>query len=246
MIQQGKNTKTWTYKCEKCKDTGWIEGEEGMKYCECTIRELAVSQWKSFGLNPATVKKIREYDVNNEAQKEAKDTAIRYVKNFEDIKKSRENSLALLGQSGAGKSHLIIAIGAALIEKGYRVVYMPYIEVISQLKANVLDEEAYIKILSKYQKADLLILDDLYKDKLKNGKLDKDKKLNEADIKHLYSVINYRYINRLPIVVSSEASPNILIDLDEAIAGRILESCGDNVVVFDEDYHNYRLRKWRV
>lgn len=237
---------TSSYKCNSCKDTGWLITDIGAsKRCECAIREIAEKQWKSFGIDPSNVKKINSFNAINDKQIEAKKIAIDYVKNFKEIKTTGENSIALLGQSGAGKTHLVIAIGAALLDKGFKVAYMPYIEVMTHLKANVLDEEAYTRILSKYQKADLLILDDLFKDKLENGKLDKTKKLNEADIKHLYAIINYRYINRLPTVISSEANPNILIELDTAIAGRILESVGDRIVIFNGQEHNYRLKKWR-
>lgn len=118
---------------------------------------------------------------------------------------------------------------------------MPYIEAMRELKSNVLDEEVYNKIMWRYQRAKLLIVDDLFKDKVKKGKLTGE--LSEPDMKHIYPIINHRYINRLPMLISSECTPNMLLDLDDALAGRILESCGDNIVIFG-DKHNYRMRKF--
>lgn len=243
MLQSGKRKSIFSYNCEKCNDTGWVEGIGGVKYCQCMIKRKVVDQWKGFGLKSENVKKIKEYEATSREQIKAKKIAIDYVKGFEKIKDTRENSLALLGQSGAGKTHLITAIGVALMDKGYSVVYMPYIDVMTKLKSTVLDNENYMKMLSKYQRADLLILDDLFKDKLKNGQM--EKRLTEADIKHIYGIVNYRYINKLPIIFSSEANPNILIELDTAIAGRLLEGVGDNIVIFNEKDYNYRLRRWR-
>lgn len=234
-----------SYKCNLCKDTGFVEGNNGVKYCECTIMEMAKKQWNAFGVDPDKVKMINEYLIISDSTKEAKEKAIEYVRDFERIKGCKDNCFALLGNSGAGKTHLAVAIGAALLKKGYRVVYMPYIEAMRELKANALEDSVYNNIIWKYQRADLLVIDDLYKDKLNNGKLDKDKKLNEADIKHLYPILNYRYQNKLPIVVSSEADINVLNTLDEAMGGRIVESCGDNKIVFKGEHHNYRFREWR-
>lgn len=214
-----------------------------MKYCECTLKQIVDSQWKSFGIDPSKVKKINDYETNSVKQSEAKEKCINYVKSFEEIRGQRENGISLLGQSGAGKTHLIIAVGAALISKNVKVIYMPYLEALQEIKSNVLDEQKYNQLMWRYQRADLLIIDDLFKDKLKDGKV--DKKLNEADIKHLYSIVNYRYINNLPTITSSEADPSGLIELDEAIAGRLLESSGNRIVIFNDKKYNYRLGRWR-
>lgn len=239
------------YKCPKCKDTGWTETETGYVRCECYEKEHILNLWKSFGVNPQDVKKLNEYKPYDDLTKSAKDKAINYVKNFENIKSKKENSFGLLGQPGSGKSHIVIAIGAALLnqKKPIQVIYMPYLETMRELKANVLDDEYYLKLTSRYQKAKLLIIDDLFKDKIKNGQLVKDrygnnKGLNEADMKHIYPILNYRYINHLPMLISTECTPQILIELDEALAGRILESCGDNITVFAEKKYDYRMKNF--
>ena len=51
-------------------------------------------------------------------------------------------------------------------------------------------------------KAKVLIIDDLFKDKLRNGELVGE--LKEADIKHLYPILNYRYFNNLPTLVKAQ------------------------------------------
>ena len=132
------------YKCDKCKDTTWLMNEEGKvtERCECYKRDLLERTWNNFGVKPSDRKKIQDYITENDLTKAAKRKAIEYVVNFKDL--GENNCFGLLGQSGAGKSHLSIAMGVLLIERGYKVIYMPYIDAIRELKANILDDQYYI------------------------------------------------------------------------------------------------------
>ena len=140
---------TSNYKCNKCKDTTWIMNEEGKVTgrCECYKRDLLERTWNNFGVKPEDRKKVKDYITENDLTKTAKKKAIDYVTNFKDL--GENNCFGLLGQSGAGKSHLSIAMGVALIERGYKVIYMPYIEAMRELKANVLDDEYYINLQNR-------------------------------------------------------------------------------------------------
>ncbi len=237
------------YKCYICKDTGWVQGKNGYRRCVCQKKNYLQKLWKSFGVDPKEVKKLNEYKTYDDVTMSARNKSVDYIKKFQSIKTLRNNSFGLFGQPGAGKSHIVIAIGAALLDKGIQVVYMPYLEAMRQLKANANDYKYYLKFSNRYQKAKVLIVDDLFKDKIKNGQLIKDnyghiKGLNEADMKNMYPILNYRYINKLPTLISSECTPIDLQNLDESLSGRILESCGDNIVVFKSRKYNYRMRKF--
>lgn len=237
------------YKCKKCRDTTWIETEEGFKRCKCYEKERIKRMWSKFGLDPQNTFKLNDYKPYDETTKKAKEKAINYIKEFNKIKDTTENSFGLFGQPGAGKSHIIIAIGVALLKENIQVVYMPYLEAIKELKANTLDQEYYIELISKYQRPTVLIIDDLFKDKIKNEQLIKDRYgniigLSETDIKHIYPILNYRYLNNLPTLISTECTQEMLIQLDEALAGRILEKCGENMTVFKGPKYNYRMRRF--
>lgn len=197
--------------------------------------------WGSFGVKPEDTKKLKEYKPYNEATAKARDKAVEYIKIFDSIKDTRENGFALMGQPGAGKTHIVVAIGSALLERKIPVVYTPYLEAMRELKANSMDDEYYNKLVVRYQKAKVLIIDDLFKDKVKKGKLTGE--LTEADMKHIYPILNYRYLNYLPTLISTECTPNMLLDLDEALGGRILECCSKYGVVFTKEC-NYRMRKF--
>ncbi|MCI6692528.1 MAG: ATP-binding protein [Clostridium sp.] len=230
------------YKCNTCKDTSWIEKDGAYIRCSCYTEEYLNRLWENFGVKIKDIKLLREYDPYNDLTQKAKEKAVDYIKSFDEIKSTRENGFALLGQPGAGKTHIVLAIGKALLEKKVSVVYMPYLEVIKELKALAMYQEDYEKLLSRYTRAKVLIIDDLFKDKVKKGRVAAE--LSETDMKHIYPILNYRYLNYLPTIISSECTPSMLLELDEALGGRILETTGKRFSLTFKDNCNYRLRKF--
>lgn len=230
------------YKCNKCKDTGFIEYKGVWRRCECYELDYAKRLWKNFGIDPREIKMLREYEPYNDQTKQAKNKAIDYIKSFEIVEKERVNSFCLMGQSGAGKTHIITSIGKVLLDKKVPVVYMPYLEAIRELKSCSMDLENYERLISRYKGARVLIIDDLFKDKIRQGNLIGD--LKESDMKHIYPILNYRYLNYLPTLISTECTPQHLIQLDEALAGRILECCGKKFGVVFKNHCNYRLKQF--
>ncbi len=240
-----QNTEVKEYKCSICKDKGWIlTDNDTYKRCSCYEKEYAIKLWKNFGVDPNEVVKLNDYIPYDDLTKLAKEKAIRYIKDFDTIKTCKVNCYGVMGQPGAGKSHIVIAIGAALLSRNIKTVYMPYLEASRELKANVNDDEYYIKLSSRYRDAEVLIIDDLFKDKVRNGSLITDSYITKADMNHIYPILNYRYQNNLPIIFSTECTPEILMSLDVALAGRIMERCEPFMTVFKGSKYNYRMRKF--
>lgn len=206
--------------------------------CECYEKQKAEAMWQKFGIAPQDIKPLNEYKVYNSVTQKARDTAVEYVKQFSINGKW----LCLMGQPGAGKTHIVVAIGKALLDKNISVVYMPYLDVTRRLKATTSDNNEYDKEMDKYLNAKVLIIDDLFKDKVKNGKLISD--LGPADIKHIQPLINHRDLNKLVTLISTECMPSMLMDLDGALAGRIFKSCTKNFGVTFNKECNYRMREF--
>jgi len=170
----------------------------------------------------------------NDNSKQMKAIAEKYFRNFSKIVNERQNSIALLGQVGSGKSHLTIALGLNLLQKKkVTVVYFSYRDTVTSLKQNIKDEEYYRKQLERFQNAKVLLIDDM----LKGKTTDSDKNI-------MFEIINHRYINRLPIIVSSEYGIEDLLNFDEAIGSRIYEMCKNYLFEIQNDIkNNYRLKK---
>lgn len=227
------------YKCDLCNDTGYIiksqeHSQDIMTPCRCLEIEKAKQIWKNSGINSSDIdKSLDNFETWNDKSKEMKIKATKYLLRFDEIKKERRNSVLFCGNPGSGKTHLAIAIATTLLNKrNKKVIYMPYRDIVTSLKQNMLDEEYYKKMISKYQTAEVLLIDDLYKGKI-----------TEADINIIFELINYRYLNKLPVIVSTEHNIDKLLEIDEAIGSRIYEMSKDFMVEIKRGIeNNYRLR----
>jgi DNA replication protein DnaC len=203
------------------------------KSCECRELEKIKNGWLTAGLNPtSSTQTFSNFEVWNESSRRAKNTATAYFKEFSNIRKSRKNSILLCGQVGGGKSHLSVALALNLLKKNIKVVYMPYRDVITRVKQNIMDEEYYKKTIAKYQTCEVLLIDDLFKGKI-----------TESDLNIMFEIINYRYLNYLPVIISTEFVVENLLSVDEAVGSRIYEMCKDYVVEIERGKEgNWRLR----
>jgi DNA replication protein DnaC len=68
--------------------------------------------------------------------------------------------LCLVGDSGTGKSHLLIGLGTAAAEQGYRVRYVTAAALVNEL-AEAADDRMLTKVIGRYGRIDLLCLDEL-------------------------------------------------------------------------------------
>ena len=123
-----------------------------------------------------------------------------------------------------------IAICSNLMSKNVAVSYMSYRNTVTRIKQKLTDEQEYDRELAKYMQARVLYIDDLLKGRI-----------TESDVNILYEIVNYRYMNNLPFIISTEKSIDGLLDFDEAIGSRIIEMCRGNIVQLEGKELNYRL-----
>lgn len=73
---------------------------------------------------------------------------------------SRGESLCLIGDSGTGKSHLLIALGAEAARAGHRVRYVLAAKLVNEL-AEAADDRQLSRTIARYGRVDLLCIDEL-------------------------------------------------------------------------------------
>ena len=67
--------------------------------------------------------------------------------------------VVLLGDSGTGKSHLLIGLGMAACQRGLRVRYTTAAQLVNEL-AEAADERTLSRVVARYGRLDLLCLDE--------------------------------------------------------------------------------------
>lgn len=223
--------------CEKCGGRGWIlykkDGIDYARPCECQEVMKAKSRLDASGISEEFHKKgFKNFnDRNMETLRNARNTAISYCKNFPEIKNTNRNSIIFMGQVGSGKTHLSMAICNNLMDfHKVGVIYMPYREEITKIKQSVKDELNYSRAINKFKTCQVLMIDDLLKGKS-----------TEADVNILFEIINYRYLNMLPVIVSTEKTKDELLDFDEGVMSRVLEMTKDYQIEIIGEQYNYRL-----
>lgn len=119
-------------------------------------------------------------------------------------------------------------------------MYVIWPQISKKLKAIVNDAEEYDKEITKLDTIAVLYIDDLFKPvKDDKGNITQ---ASGPDKKLAFEIINYRYINRLPTIISSEWGLEELTDMDEATGSRVAErSRGFNMMVGRDRKRNYRL-----
>ncbi|CAL9673508.1 IS21-like element helper ATPase IstB [Streptomyces sp. enrichment culture] len=101
-------------------------------------------------------KSLRTFDFD--ANPNIDPATIHTLASCEWIKKSQP--LCLIGDSGTGKSHMLIALGTEAAMKGYRVRYTLATKLVNEL-VEAADEKQLNKTIARYGRVDLLCIDEL-------------------------------------------------------------------------------------
>jgi DNA replication protein DnaC len=140
-------------------------------------------------------------------------------------------NLILFGPPGGGKSHLAAAIGLALIENGWRVLFTRTSDLVQklQLARRELALEAAIAKLDKYH---LLILDDL-------AYVTKD----QAETSVLFELISARYEQRSTLITANQPFGEWgKIFPDPAMTLAAVDRLVHHATIFEMNVDSYRRR----
>jgi|TARA_R100000501_G_C2605670_1_gene101529 DNA replication protein DnaC len=140
-------------------------------------------------------------------------------------------NLILFGPPGGGKSHLAAAIGLALIENGWRVLFARTSDLVQKLQVarRELSLEAAIARLDKYH---LLILDDL-------AYVTKD----QAETSVLFELISARYEQRSTLITANQPFGEWnRIFPDPAMTLAAVDRLVHHATIFEMNVESYRRR----
>lgn len=233
------------YECKLCLNRGDIavavesySGDWEVKHrpCKCMKVRNSIRQMQRSGLKNV----IRDYTFDKFIdedfwQQDIKQKAMEYAKDQEG------KWFFLGGQSGCGKTHLCTAVCREFLLAGREVRYMMWRDDIVKIKAVANDAETYAERINPLKTAEVLYIDDLFK--TGRGRDGEKQRPTGADINAAFEIFNYRAMNNLPTIISSECSIDDLLDIDEALGGRIYAQAGRFGTSIDPDRgKNYRIK----
>ena len=164
-----KNYLEKIYSCEKCKDTGFIDG----KKCSCLIKKEIllindisnydeISKTDNFSkVNFSYYKQNEKNAYNGASYYEYMVNAIKHMKQNVALIDEKPFNAIIIGPTGSGKSFLSKCIGSEFYNKGKSVLYITVNDFINSYFQKQNDDDENVKLEPFALKADLLILDDL-------------------------------------------------------------------------------------
>jgi DNA replication protein DnaC len=229
------------YNCEKCLNRGYFSRvreydgmyENYMEVCTCNKIRKSIRLLKTSGLERVVEDfTLDKFIADKPFQTYMLDMAKKYL-TLGDGK-----WLSYLGASGSGKTHLCSAVAIELIKRGKDVKYMLWKDDSRKIKNNNFEGDG--SLIEYYKNVEVLYIDDLFKTGKVEGQV---QKATAGDINIAFEIINSRVVQKKITIISSESSIDELFDIDEAVAGRIRQMCGEFCINISKgEGKNYRKR----
>lgn len=245
--------------CGRARDKRKLGGRTFYLQCDCEENRAAVEEWSKLLEREKdlteNVKRLREELEREEAEArkllEESDLGRRFrERTFENFDKERfprayeiarayagtfeefaESGKGLLftGTPGTGKTHLAAAIANHVITTlGTPVKFGGFINILDSVKRSFDTDE---DVVARISEAPLLVIDDLGKEKQ-----------TEWSNSILYQVINQRYEDFLPVIITTNEDMGTLEwKIGKATLSRLIEMC-DGVKMEGKDYRKEKLK----
>lgn len=192
--------------CSKCSDTGYI----GTQPCEClkkryaarlteelsTILPIGAQNFEHFRIDYYSTAPDSRLGLSpRENMEYNRDTCRQYANNFS----LHAPNLLLYGSTGLGKTFLSSCIAKVVSEHSFSVAYDTAIRIFSSyesVKFNSPDSTEAARRIHKYERCDLLIIDDLGTEMV-----------TAFTISTLYGLLAERLMHRRPMIVNTNLLP---------------------------------------
>jgi DNA replication protein DnaC len=231
-----------------CDGSGWILGPEDVaRPCDCRAERL--NRGRSRGIASAIPARYRgvSFDrppisdmTRDMTTRHVVQAARNYVENLDgNIDQGR--GIWFMGGTGTGKTTLGMLIASEALKAGKTVGIYFAPKLLTRIRQTYQEadtENAYSQFFERVTSVDILYIDDLGSERR-----------TDWVVEQLYAVVNERYENQRPMLVTSNAEGEVVAEgqqqLEDQIGrrtiSRLVEICGDPLPLLGSD-HRYRAR----
>ena len=229
------------YECEKCQDTGFVDGKE----CSCfTQRKIELAYMKSNLKEILKNENFDTFDFKYYSDEKDEKYGISPLENIRKIHKvctqfgenDKFENLFLYGDSGLGKTFLCNCIAEKMLKEDHIVLYVTAPQLFKILSDeqfnNNENDESRKEYIDDITSVDLLIIDDLG--------TEFSTSFTQTEF---FNIINTRMLNRHSTIISSNLSP---FDLAEEYSERTMSRIIGNYTALKFFGDDIRLKKEEI
>ena len=217
--QRGMRTEPCRY--GQCDGGGWIEVEETNGARECSCRRERVAAARADRLATSIPRRYLDVDFERWPITNLDPTVVRYAKRYcRQLDRNIEegSGIYFFGQAGSGKTSLAMCVAKEVLRERRSLAIFSGPELLARIGATYEDRarDTYLGLLNLLGSVDFLILEDLAV-----------AKQNEWRLEQLYAVVNRRYEDRRPLLVTADVENAEALGehVGDRTCSRILEMC---------------------
>jgi len=205
----------------ECDGSGWIEVEEGNGARECACRRERVAAARAARLATSIPRRYLEVDFERWPITNIHAPIVKEVRKYcrrldENIESGR--GLYFFGAVGSGKTSLAMCVAKEVLRERRSLAIFSGPELLARIGATYDDraQDSYLGLLDLLGTVDVLVLEDLAV-----------AKQNEWRLEQLYAVVNRRYEDRRPLIVTADVEQEAMLGehVGPRTCSRILEMC---------------------
>lgn len=194
------------YACEKCRDTGYV-GEVHQRFCDCFEKKLLQRMFSDSGVADRG-DRFETFDpgfVPDEQVPDKKYTQRRLTVRVKELVEIYANAypetpkpnILLMGESGLGKTFLLNALAARLIERGFAPKKVTAYQLFEAMRRQHYRAGEGDESLRPYIDAPILLIDDLGSEPM----------MKNITVEYLYLLLNERCAAKRHTVIATNLSP---------------------------------------
>lgn len=190
------------YKCNKCKDTGFLDDNSR---CSCFNQKLISKAYEMSGIEQQLEKQnFDHFNLNVFSSQILPKERITQRENMMQVLSESEafvnsfpksGNMLFYGSSGLGKTYMCNCIAKSLLDKGHSVIYQTPFSIINILEKKTFSDKNNPFVQMAYEQlfeVDLLIIDDMGTESA-----------NSFTISEFYNIINARILKEKSTIIST-------------------------------------------